>query len=84
MAYSKKKLGPEVKTVTTTTVKTEYVPVPHDVTVETVPLTRATHTENVRQGPYDNYGGRPEPVVVRDVVIRDDHPTATTTQTYRT
>jgi hypothetical protein len=35
-----KKLGPETKTVTTTTVKTEYVPVPQEVTVETVPLTK--------------------------------------------
>ena len=78
-----KKLGPEVKTVTTTTVKTEYVPVPHDVTVETVPLTRPVATEIGRQGPYDNYGGRQEPVVVRDVVIRDEHH-PTTTQTYRT
>jgi hypothetical protein len=66
-----KKLGPEVKTVTTTTVKTEYVPVPHDVTVETVPLARPVHVEH----------GRQEPTIVRDVVIRDDHPT---TQTYRT
>jgi hypothetical protein len=31
-----KKLGPEVKTVTTTTVRTEYVPVPQEVTVEAV------------------------------------------------
>ncbi|CAF4660804.1 unnamed protein product, partial [Rotaria magnacalcarata] len=31
---SAKKLGPEVKTITTTTVKTEYVPVPQDVNVE--------------------------------------------------
>ena len=77
-----KKLGPEVRTVTTTTVKTEYVPAAHDVTVETVPLNRPVPTEGVRQGPYDNYGGRQDPVVVRDVVIRDEHPT--TTQTYRT
>ena len=73
-----KTLGPEVKTVTTTTVKTEYVPVPHDATVETVPLTRQTHAP-----PYDNHGGRQEPTLVHDVVIRDVHPT-TTTQTYRT
>ncbi|UJR22183.1 hypothetical protein I4U23_025247 [Adineta vaga] len=78
-----KTLGSEVRTVTTTTVKTEYVPGPHDVTVETVPLNRPVPTEVVRQGPYDNYGGRQDPVVVRDVVIRDEHPT-TTTQTYRT
>jgi hypothetical protein len=70
---TQKKLGTEVKTVTTTTVKTEYVPVPHDATVETVPLTR-----------HDNHGGRQEPTVVHDVVIRDVHPTTTTTQTYRT
>lgn len=76
-----KSLAPEVRTVTTTTVKTEYVPAPHDVTVETVPLNRPVPTEHVRQGPYDNYGGRQEPVVVRDVIIRDEHPT---TQTYRT
>lgn len=76
-----KALGPEVRTVTTTTIKTEYVPGPHDVTVETVPLNRPVPTEVVRQAPYDNYGGRQEPVVVRDVIIRDEHPT---TQTYRT
>lgn len=69
-----KPLGPDVRTVTTTTVKTEYLPGPHDVTVETVPLNRPV--------PTDNYGGRQEQVVVRDVVIRDEHPT--TTQTYRT
>ncbi|CAF1346333.1 unnamed protein product [Adineta steineri] len=76
-----KTIGPEVKTITTTTVKTEFLPTPHDVTVETVPLTRPVQTEIHRQGPYDNYGGRPE-TIVRDVVIRDDHPIAT--QTYRT
>jgi hypothetical protein len=85
------KLGPEVKTVTTTTVRTEYVPVPQEVTVETVPLNRPIPTEydsrrpvgeavvttqNVRQGPYDNYGA---PVAVH---TRDEHPS--TTQTYRT
>ncbi|CAF1484721.1 unnamed protein product [Rotaria sp. Silwood1] len=76
-----KKLGPEVKVVTTT-VKTEYTAVPQEVTVETVPLTRQVVTEEIRRGPYDNYGGRPEQVVIQDVVIRDEHPIAT--QTYRT
>ena len=72
---SGKKLGHEVQTVTTTTVKTEYVAVPHDVTVETVPLTRAVPSEydahrpagevvvttnTARAGPYDNYSGRDE------------------------
>jgi len=33
-----KKLGPETKTVTTTTVKTEYVPLPQDITQEQVVL----------------------------------------------
>lgn len=80
-----KKLAPEVKTVTTTTVRTEYVPVPQEVTVETVPLNRPTATETVRQGTYDNYGGQQQPVVVHDVVIRGDQPAATTTaQSYRT
>ena len=84
-----KKLGPDTKTVTTTTVKTEYVPVPQEVTVENVPYSRNIPTEydprrpigdavvttqNVRQGPYENYGARADPVIVRDVVIRDDHP----------
>ena len=41
-----KKLGPDVQTVTTTTVKTEYVAVPQDVTVETVPLTHAVAIEH--------------------------------------
>ena len=88
---SGKKLGSEVQTVTTTTVKTEYVAVPHDVTVETVPLTRAipsdydahrpvgeavVTTHNVRAGPYDNYSGRPEVAHGRDEQ-------ATVAQTYR-
>ncbi|CAF3786671.1 unnamed protein product [Rotaria sordida] len=77
-----KKLGPEIKTVTTTTVKTEYVPVPQEVHVETVPLTRAVVTEGVRPGPYDIHSGRQEPVVIHDVVIRDDRPLAT--HTHRT
>ena len=76
-----KKLGPEVKTVTTT-VKTEYVAVPQEATIETIPLTRQIVTEDIRHAPYDNYGGRQEPVVIHDVVIRDDQPIAT--QTYRT
>lgn len=93
-----KKLGPDVKTVTTTTVKTEYVPVPQEVTVETVPAGRQIPTDydarrpigdaivtaqNVRQGPYDNsYATRPEQYIVRDVVIRDEHPGATYNQQY--
>jgi hypothetical protein len=50
LAYSwlqGKQLGPEVKTVTTTTVKTEYVPVPTDVTIETVPLNQPTVVHDV-------------------------------------
>jgi len=50
LAYSwltSKKLGPEVTTVTTTTVKTEYVPVPTDVHVETVPLNQPTAVRDV-------------------------------------
>jgi len=43
-----KKLEPEGKTTTTTTtVRTEYVPVPQEVTVETVPLTRSTEVRDV-------------------------------------
>lgn len=54
-----KKLGPEVKTVITS-VKTEYVPVPQEVSHETSPLTRSGATDEAR---------RQEPVVVRDIVI---------------
>jgi fumarate reductase subunit D len=42
-----KKLGPEVTTVTKTTVTTEYHPVPQEVTVETVPLTSPVIVETV-------------------------------------
>jgi hypothetical protein len=42
-----KQLGPDVKTVTTTTVKTEYVPVPTDVTIESVPLNQPTVVHDV-------------------------------------
>lgn len=52
-----KSLGPDVQTITTTTVKTEYVPLPQEVNVETVPL-----TQSADQGQ----------VVVHDVVIRDE------------
>lgn len=84
---SAKKLLPSTKTVTTS-VKTEYVPVPQEVTVEQVPLARAipadydprrpigdaiVTTQNIRQGPYDSNAPRAEPLLVRDVVIRDDH-----------
>ncbi len=74
-----KKLGPENKTVTTTTtsVKTEYVPVPQDVTVETVPLNRPTGVDAIRQGPYDTHGVRQG-----ETGHRDDQ--ATTIQTHRT
>jgi hypothetical protein len=85
-----KKLGTDVKTVTTT-VKTEYVPVPQDVTVETIPPRpipvdydprrpigdAVVTTQNVRQTPHDI---RSEPVIVRDVVIRDDVPVSGTSQ----
>ncbi|CAF3040399.1 unnamed protein product [Rotaria sp. Silwood2] len=77
-----KKLAPEVKTVTTTTVRTEYTSVPQEVSIETIPLTKQIITEDIRHGPYDNYGGRQEPVVIQDVVIRGEQPIAT--QTYRT
>jgi len=53
LAYSwltSKKLGPETTTVTTTTVKTEYVPVPTDVHVETVPLHHPTVVRDVNIG----------------------------------
>lgn len=92
-----KKLGPEVKTVTTTTVKTEYAPVPQEVTIETAPAARSIPTDydprrpigdalvtaqNVRQGPYDGYATRTEPVILRDVIIRDEHPGTTYNQQY--
>jgi len=64
-----------VKTITTTTVRTEYTPVPQEVTVETVPLNRPTTTETHYTGQHQQH----QPTVG----IRDDHP-ATTTQTYRT
>ena len=38
---------PRTVTTTTTTYKTEYVPVPGDVTVETVPLNQPTHVRDV-------------------------------------
>jgi hypothetical protein len=80
-----KKLGPNTKTVTSTTVTTEYKPIPQEVVVEKVhgrsiptdydhnrPIGDAVVTaQNVRQG---------EPVIVRDVVIRDEHPPARTTE----
>jgi hypothetical protein len=66
-----KKLGPEVQTVTTTTVKTEYVTVPHETTVETVPLTQTVPIDyesnrgdsvvimqDTRQSSFDNHGGQ--------------------------
>ena len=91
-----KKLVPNTKTVTTTSVKTEYVPVPQEVTVESVPQVRAipsdydsrrpigdavVTTQNVPRN-YDNYGVRTEPVIVRDVVIRDDQSTPAYGQQY--
>jgi len=69
LAYSwltSKKLAPESQTVTTTTVRTEYVAVPQEVVVETVPLNRTaeheTHvtTTTVRPGTYDNYSAKDE------------------------
>jgi len=75
LAYSwltGKKIGPEVQTVTTTTVRTEYTPVPQDVTVEAVPLNRPTTTDA-------HYTGHHQ----QPIGVRDDHP-GTTTQTYRT
>jgi hypothetical protein len=85
-----KKLGPVVKTVKTTTVKTEYSPVPHDAIDEATPFTRPIHTDydqrrpigdaavtsqHARQTPY-------EPVIVRDVVIRDEQPSGGYVQQY--
>jgi hypothetical protein len=80
-----RKLGTDVKTVTKT-VKTEYVAIPQEVTIETVPSRpipvnydpqrpigdAAVTTHNVQQGPYDSYSTQPEPVIVRDVIIRDE------------
>jgi hypothetical protein len=86
-----KQLGPvgktETITTTTTTLTTQLLPSPQEVNAETVPLSRpiaveydTRHpieekvliTQTNRQTPYDNHGGR------------NEHPTATTTQTYRT
>ncbi|CAF2433843.1 unnamed protein product [Rotaria sp. Silwood2] len=74
---------------TTTIVKTDYAVVPqHEAAAETVPL-RPIPTDydpyrpigeaivtrqNVGQGPYDTHGVRPEPTIIRDVVIRDNPP----------
>jgi len=82
-----KKLASNVKTVTKT-VKTEYVPVPQEATIEPVPSRpipfnydpqrpigdAVVTTHNVQQGPYDSYSTQPEPVIVRDVIIRDEQP----------
>ena len=83
--------------VKNTTIRTEYVPVPQEVIVETVPYGRPipadydprrpigdaiVTTQNIRQGPYDTYGARAEPIIVRDVVIRDDQPPMTYGQQY--
>ena len=93
---SAKKLLPTTKTVTTS-VKTEYVPVPQEVTVEPVPQARAipadydprrpigdavVTTQHVRPGVFDSNAPRTEPVIVRDVVIRDDHSTPAYGQQY--
>ncbi|CAF3697970.1 unnamed protein product [Rotaria sordida] len=88
-----KKLAPDGKK-TTTTVKTEYVTLPQEVIVETTPLRSiptdydprrpigeaVVTTQNVRPGQFETYSGRPEPVVVRDVIIRDDQPVAHVTE----
>lgn len=42
-------LGPDVKTVTTTTIRTEYTALPQDTSAETSPLTRSAPTEETRQ-----------------------------------
>jgi hypothetical protein len=85
-----KKLGPNTKTVTTTSVTTEYVSIPQDVHVETIPLTGSpipadydpqrpigdavVTTRHVQQGPSDSYIVQSEPVIVRNVIIRDEQP----------
>ncbi|CAF0905609.1 unnamed protein product [Rotaria sp. Silwood1] len=91
-----KKLGPETKTTTVTkTVETKYVAIPQqEITAETVPLRpiptdydprrpigeAVVTAQNIPQGPYDSHGGRPEHVIVRDVIIRDDQPVVQGTQ----
>lgn len=42
-------IGSEAKTITTTTVRTEYIAVPQDSVTETAPLTRSTVAEESRQ-----------------------------------
>lgn len=61
-----KQITPTVQTVTTTTVKTEFVSIPHEPTVETVPLTHGTGNE------HDSRNGT-------DDVIVSVNPAATTT-----
>lgn len=91
-----KKLGPDTtKTVTTTTYKQEYVAVPTTIPHEAVttrpiptdyspqrPVAEAiVSTRNPQQSsPYDAHAARSEPVIVRDVIIRDDQPGALYTQ----
>jgi len=85
-----KKLGPDTTTTVTRTVKTEYVPLATDIPHEGIgtrtiptdynpqrPIGEAVVTaRNVPSSPYDAYGARTDPVIVRDVVIRDDQPGA--------
>jgi hypothetical protein len=72
-----KKLAPNTKTVTKT-VTTEYIPVPTEVPHEVV----ATQPNPVGYNPqqqqtaYDAYVSQSEPVIVRDVIIRDEPPVA--------
>jgi hypothetical protein len=81
-----KKLTPNTKTVTTT-VKAEYTPLPTEVPIEVIPakpgpvdytpqypISEAVVTARSPQTPYDGYGAQSEPVIVRDVIIRDEQP----------
>ncbi|CAF1106376.1 unnamed protein product [Adineta steineri] len=77
-------------TTTTTTSSAEYVPLATDVhAVRPIPSEYDSHrpigdaivtAQHVQQPPYGTHETRQEPVIVRDVVIRDEHPVVVTTQ----
>ena len=75
-----KKLTPTTKTVKTTTVKTEYIPVPTEAPIEVVQArpvpvdTEVVVSGRNPQAPFDSYVVPSEPVIVRDVIIRDEEP----------
>ncbi|CAF3299835.1 unnamed protein product [Rotaria sp. Silwood2] len=54
------------KEVVTTTVPCKYVPVPHEVNDETVPLKLPVVIEEVLRGPSYNYDEHQEPVVIHE------------------